>query len=56
MTPQNKKLNGNELLTVTATLTRDQWLTVLEMMHKISNDDIIDELEQAYSEATYAES
>ena len=62
MTPQNKKLNGGELITITATLTRDQWSILFMLMHQSvpmlpapswpTTEFIIDTLEEAYKDAT----
>ena len=65
MTPQNKKLNGGELITITATLTRDQWSILFMLMHQSApmlpapswsaTDFIIKTLEEAYKDATTEE-
>jgi len=62
VTPQNKKHNGGELITITTTLTRDQWSILFMLMHQstpmlpapswTTTLFIIDTLEEAYQDAT----
>ena len=65
MTPLNEKLNGGELITITATLTRDQWSILFMLMHQSApmlpkpswktTDFIIETLESAYADAVEEE-
>jgi len=61
MTPTNAKLNGGELITITATLTRDQWSILFMLMHQSTpmlprpswptTEFIIEVLDSAYADA-----
>ena len=64
MTPQNKKLNGGELMTITATLTRDQWSILFMLLHLApmlpapswsATEFILETLEEAYKDASTEE-
>lgn len=61
-TPENKKLNGGELITLTTTLTRDQWSILFLLMHQsvpmlpqpswATADFIVETLGASYETAT----
>ena len=60
--PENKKLNGGELITLTTTLTRDQWSILFLLMHQsvpmlpqpgwATAEFIVDTLDASYETAT----
>ena len=62
--PENKKLNGGELITLTTTLTRDQWSILFLLMHQsvpmlpqsswATAEYIVDTLDASYETATDA--
>ena len=64
MTPTNAKPNGGELITIAATLTRDQWSILFMLMHQSTpklpqpswpaTDWIIEVLASAYADAVSA--
>ena len=61
MTPKNEKLNGGELITITATLTRDQWSIMFMLLHQSlpmlpqpswpTTEHIVETIEEAYKDA-----
>lgn len=60
--PENKKLSGGELITLTTTLTRDQWSILFLLMHQsvpmlpppswATAEFIVDTLSASYETAT----
>ena len=64
-TPENKRLNGGELITLTTTLTRDQWSILFLLMHQslpmlpqpswATAEYIVDTLSASYETATDTE-